>query len=158
MKTVLARFGAGPASARRVAKGAAVAMTLTTLAGIGVAGTLGGCSSNRAGTPVSIEPAAYDGPSVVMSAGTRNHMTVLTAPTGGWGVTLDTVRDAFNTRRVFVTAIRPGDGDLVSQAMVEHAIDTGVPLAQNVEIYVRVLNRGADIDGPYRLAAQASGR
>lgn len=155
MNTVLSTFGLGSVSARRAAACAAVAIAL---AGLGAGAVLGGCSSNSAGAPVSIEPAAYDGPSVVMSAGTRNHMTVLTAPTGGWGVTLDTVRDAFNTRRVFVTAIRPGDGDLVSQAMVEHAIDTGVPLAQNVEIYVRVLNRGAEIDGPYRLAAQASGR
>jgi hypothetical protein len=155
MKTVLARFGVASASARRATTCATLAVALV---GLGAGATLGGCSGKSAGTPVSIEPAAYDGPSVVMSAGTRNHMTVLTAPTGGWGVTLDTVRDAFNTRRVFVTAIKPGDGDLVSQAMVEHAIDTGVPLAQNVEIYVRVLDRGVEITGPYRLAAQASGR
>ena len=105
---------------------------------------------------VSIDPAAYAGPEIRITPGSRTHIVSFTAPTGGWSLTLDTVRDEFEKRRAFITIIAPGTTELTTQALVEHTLDSQVSLLQNLEVYVRTAARDEPMPGSYRLAGSAA--
>jgi hypothetical protein len=116
-----------------------------------------GCGANKGG-PMVIDPSPYAGPEIVMAASTRTHMADITTPTGGWTVTLDTVRDDFEVRRAFVTITGPNPGDIVSQARVRHALDLGVSLKQNAEVYARMSVVGTPPPEGYRFAGRGEKR
>ncbi len=98
----------------------------------------------------------YTGPEARMEATDRSHVVVFSAPTGGWRVNLEGHEDKFDVRRAFITLRRPAPDRMVTQAIVEHHIDTAVPLAQNVEVYARVLEEEATGKGVgYKFAARA---
>lgn len=116
-----------------------------------------GCGGGKGG-PMVIDPSPYNGPEVIMAASTRTHMIDLIAPTGGWSVTLDTVRDEFEVRRAFITITAPNPADIVTQAQVRHALDLGVSLKQNAEVYARKTVTGTPPPEGYRFAGRAESR
>lgn len=118
---------------------------------------LAACGGKKGG-PMLIDPAPYAGPEVVFANGTRTHRVEVIAPTGGWNVTLNTVRDEFEVRRAFVTITGPDPGDVVSQAQVRHALDLGISLQQNAEVYARQTTRGVPPPEGYRLVGRAEKR
>jgi hypothetical protein len=105
-----------------------------TLAG---ALTSGGCSSG--GGPVA-GPAAYDGPAVSVDSAGREHVVIVKAPSTGWRVTLDQVREIHRARRVFITLRKPDPTLNAITRMVDLSVSTSVPKWENVEVWARQVN------------------
>lgn len=74
-------------------------------------------------------------------------VVVVTTNTGGWSVALDRVYEpdeAHDAHAAFITARRPDPGSIVTQALVEHRLPTGVRPGEPLEVFLRV----AGSDGP----------
>lgn len=96
---------------------------------------------------------AYAGPELRVEPRGRNYTVIFTAPTGGWSVAFDRVRERFDLEQVFITLTGPPAGATVTQEPVEYAVDTGVPAGINIDLFVRVPVFGQpNGDAPYCLA------
>lgn len=141
----------------------ALAMTLGVGAGLTV-GAFKGCSS--APEPPRITERGYSGPAVGLAVGTPPqrfpgspeipgpHVVVVQAPSPGWEVRLDQVRDNFQRRDVFITLTEPNPATMQPQVIVEQRVDTGVPSNTPVSVYVRILKFG-ESRGEYAKAAES---
>lgn len=117
---------------------------------------LSACSSSKG--PVAA-PGPWTGPSVQLATGSREHVTLVNAPSAGWQVTLDQVREVYKARRVFITIRQPDPTQTHAQMIVELRVGTTVPAWENVEVWARQVgfDAGADEleDLTYALAADA---
>lgn len=136
--------------ARRFLRPAQVCLALAAAA------ALPGCYGSVKG-PV-VETAAYTGPGITVDSTHREHMAVVSAPSGGWRCTLDQVREGYKVQRVYVTLRKPNPGLYNTQAIVDQQIGTTVPRASAVEIYARIIAfDDLTPEAPYHLAAKADG-
>ncbi len=108
-----------------------------------------GCASPV--TPLRIEPSRpFVGPEARFETLGRNHIVVFKAPTGGWSVRHDQTLRQFRIEEVYITLEAPGPGVAVTQALVDHAVDTVVESNHNVAVYARILTgRKANDAAPY---------
>lgn len=115
---------------------------------------LAAAQSGCAGGPrrLDIGPGSFTTLPVELRAGARTHMAVFTAPSAGWGVRLDLVRERFEAQEVFVTVTLPGPSQASAQVLVEHAVDTTVLLTSAVVVYART-QRAEGSTGAYERAA-----
>lgn len=114
---------------------------------------LAGCASG----PTIDSSGAYAGPDVRIERGSETYISMFTAPTGGWSVRLDHVRRRFELQQAFITLTRPPRDAPVTQALIEHHVESTVRLDETIHVYVRVINFGATDSGrAYRLGAEAS--
>ncbi|MDX2114977.1 MAG: protease complex subunit PrcB family protein [Planctomycetota bacterium] len=139
--------------ARALVKRFFLAGLLLGPAGLGAAG----CSRTP---PIFVEPGAFQGPALsIDSASYRTHIATFTLPSGGWSMELDSIREQFDLKQVFVTLREPGAGELVTQSLVEQSLDTRVRTTSNVEVYARVVPRATSAaGGAHRLAGRAEKR
>lgn len=93
-----------------------------------------GCGSSPG--PVAA-PGAWTGPSVQVATRTREHVAVVNAPSAGWQVTLEQVREVYKGRRVFITIRKPDPTQMHAQMIVELQVGTTVPVWENVEVWAR---------------------
>lgn len=147
--------------------------TGTTLFVIGVllAGT--GCGTNQSGDSVQPPPppapdakqtnsgGKYQGPPVTVGLlqlqtyPPQNVVSIaITAPSGGWALTLDKGEVAEQTARVFLTLEQPAAGEATTRALVDHQANyTTTEPFEHAEIYVNLTQRGVATTTPdYRLA------
>lgn len=116
-----------------VAVARAIAAVLCAAAG---ATQIFGCASRAA--PPDVAADRYAGPPIHLEADPLGHIVVIEAPSGGWSVTLDGVYDAFKSREVFITIMRPNPLGLHTQAVVEQRIATFVPTTMELRVFARV--------------------
>jgi hypothetical protein len=101
-----------------------------------------------------VEAGPYTGPGVSINSFAAQHEIIVTTPTGGWDVGVDQARVAGEHRQVFITAVRPGRDQMVTQALQRHELNSTVDSRLPIDLFVRIVDRGADpADFPYRLAA-----
>ncbi len=114
------------------------------------AGLLIGCASS---TPAfDVESEAYDGPSLRIEPTDVGNVVVMTAPTPGWQITLDAVRENVGKQDVFVTIRRPSALFNYPERRVEQRLATMVTTTTPLATYVRVLPFDAppNDERPYR--------
>ncbi len=110
-----------------------------------------------------IEAGAYDGPAVTVDRLVQRMVeppeyvavAEITAPTGGWVVTLDHARVTDDEQlRMFLTVEGPGADEIVTQALVVHHVTHRTEREfEAVEVYVRSYRR-SEAPGGYRRAGQ----
>lgn len=80
-------------------------------------------------------------------------VVVVITNTGGWDVSLDSVfspEENHPAHEAFVTARRPAPGMIVTQALVERRLKTGVPPREPLRVLLRLApSTGPDPDQPY---------
>jgi hypothetical protein len=133
-----------------------VAMTL-------LAGSIAGCHSAESSSEVSALP--YDGPPVTLEVMQRDSrpptseaMVTVTVPSGGWRLIFDQSRIRHDVAILELTLERPGDGEMVTQAMqtLTRQCLSADPRFTRAEAWVRLLKRGEEAsESEYRLAASA---
>lgn len=109
-------------------------------------------------------PIEYDGPKFDFAIEVMESMPeqyalawIVTANTGGWTLTTDDVEHTGTSAQVYVTLVRPGPDEIVTQALVTHRgrHDAGTAEIARAELHVRLITRGVGNDVPYKLAAIA---
>jgi len=81
----------------------------------------------------------------------------ITTPTGGWTLAMDQAAVVGDNAKVFLTLERPGEGDMVTQALVTHRQQfvSSDPCFAHAEVYVHLAQRGVStLTANYRLAAK----
>jgi hypothetical protein len=137
----------------RTTKRLAATLLLGSLALAGALTTTG-CSSS--GGPVA-GAAAYDGPPVSVDSTGREHVVIIKAPSTGWRVTLDQVREIHRARRVFITIRKPDPTLNAISREVDLSVSTSVPKWENVEVWARQVNFVDDGETrEYSLAVRAT--
>lgn len=101
-----------------------------------------GCSS----APPAFDVVAdhYDGPPLHLEPTDAGSVLVMNAPTPGWQITLDAVRENFGKQDVFVTVRRPSALFSSPEIPVEQRVATTVPTSTALATFVRTLA----FDGP----------
>lgn len=114
------------------------------------AGLLIGCASSTPAFDVASE--AYDGPSLRIEPTDVGNVIVMVAPTPGWQITLDAVRENVGKQDVFVTIRRPSALFNYPERSVEQRLATMVTTTTPLATYVRVLpfDTPPDDELPYR--------
>ncbi len=112
----------------------------------------------------AIDPSPYSGPAAVVKALQLESFPVqcvasieVTTPTGGWTLALDQAAVVGDTAKIFLTLEKPGEGEMVTQALVTHReqFKSTNPCFQHAEVYVHVAQRGVStFTTNYRLAAK----
>jgi len=110
---------------------------------------LGGCRTEpRAsqGDPPQLVDSSrpYTGPTINHEIAAERHVFVASVPSGGWEVKLDREELIGREGRVFLTLVRPGRDEMVTQAFVDHRVETDLPSDRTVSLYARVQQRGRD--------------
>jgi hypothetical protein len=84
-------------------------------------------------------------------AGQRFHAITFECPSAGWSAELDQERDAWQTRRVFITLRRPSPLFAHAQVVTPITVATSVPADQAIAVYVRVAEAGQQVEAnqPY---------
>lgn len=110
-----------------------------------------------------IDSAPYEGPPVTVLVVQAKRlppistaMIEITVPTGGWTLNLDKGEVAGETARIFLTLERPGDGEMVTHALVTHKqqFTSEKPPFTRAQVYVHLAQRGIHtLTANYRLAA-----
>jgi hypothetical protein len=110
-----------------------------------------------------IDATPYAGPAVSLDVLQRESFPPqcvasieITTPTGGWTLALDQATVVGDTAKVFVTLERPGEGEMVTQALVTHRQQfvSANPCFKRAEVYVHLAQRGVStLTTNYRLAA-----
>jgi hypothetical protein len=115
------------------------------------AGLLIGCASPTPAFDVASE--AYVGPSLRIEPTDVGNVLVMVAPTPGWQITLDAVRENVGRQDVFVTIRRPSALFNYPERSVEQRLATMVTTTTPLATYVRVLPFDAprNDESPYRL-------
>lgn len=115
---------------------------------------LAACATN---TPVIEAGTPYAGPVIEFDSSGRTHIAKITAPSGGWAVRHDLTRQGWPDAEAFITLVAPPEGSMVTQALVEHLVDTQVSTSEGCRLMVRRTERVPEriSDGAYREAARA---
>jgi len=118
-----------------------------------------GCGIFGGPAKSAIEPdTLYEGPPARVELMQGRHIAVFSAPTSGWSASFDFTDAAYRQRHVFVTLQRPDPSLMVSQALVEHRIDTTVFERDTITVFARTVAHGAEPElSPYRPAVSAQG-
>jgi hypothetical protein len=111
-----------------------------------------------------IDATPYAGPAVSLDVLQRESFPPqcvasieITTPTGGWTLALDQARVVGDIAMLFVTLERPGEGEMVTQALVTHRQQfvSANPCFTRAEVYVHLAQRGVStLTTNYRLAAR----
>jgi hypothetical protein len=110
------------------------------------------------GYPV-VDRKVYEGPRIAADGWGTEHRIVLIAPTGGWSLALDHAREVDGHVQVFVSAVRPDPGLMVTQALERHEIKTDIDSRRPIEVFARIVEPTGDpADFPYRRAARSEYR
>jgi hypothetical protein len=113
-----------------------------------------GCAGRSAAPTVATGP--YSGPPISAVPRRGTFVALVQAPSAGWKVRLDAVLEENQHRRAFITLQQPNPAFVYAQAVVEQQVATGVPEAQNIRIYARIIPFDAPHSNkdPYALAAK----
>lgn len=100
--------------------------------------------------------APYSGPPVTIESSGPQHRIILTAPSAGWTVALDTTARRLNHTDAFITVVRPNPAFNHAQALITQEVGTAISTTQPVEAYIRSLDFGEKAgDQPYHFAGRA---
>ncbi len=100
-----------------------------------------GCASSPPAPGASTSP--YEGPSLSLVTDESGVVVVAQAPTPGWTLRLDQIREGFDSRDVYVTIIRPDPTLVYPQMIVEQRLATTVRADEHANILARVIDRAA---------------
>jgi hypothetical protein len=110
-----------------------------------------------------IDASAYTGPGVALDILQRESFPPqcvaaieVTTPTGGWTLEIDQAAVVGDTAKIFLTLERPGEDEMVTQALVTHRKQfvSSDPCFTHAEVYVHLAQRGVStLTTNYRLAA-----
>lgn len=98
------------------------------------------------GPPIAIDSTAGGGGEGAGAVG-EQHMLVLTAPSAGWSFMLDTVRESYKQREVFVTVVGPNPAYSYAPGPVEQHLGTAVESRVPITVYARVLEYAEKAEG-----------
>lgn len=125
--------------ARRLA--AALATLSTVIAPIG-------CTSFHAPNPTV--SGSYQGPPLSLTSSSDAHVVVFQAPSPGWTLSLDEVRDRLGGKNAFITLRQPDPKFAYAQVVVEQNLATSVPTDIPLALFARIAPHAADpSDNPY---------
>ena len=112
-----------------------------------------------------IDASRYEGPDVALDVLQREMFPPqcvaaieITTPTGGWTLALDQAAVIGDTAKVFLTLERPGEGEMVTQALVTHRTQfvSSDPCFAHAEVYVHLAQSGVStLTTNYRLAKKS---
>lgn len=119
-----------------------------------------GCSMPGRGEPYSTQMHRAGPLEVTLENVDKDHVVVITTPTGGWRVSLDEARRASTggvtggaaggapgIAEAFITARRPSG--MATQVLTPHRVTTDLPADTPLDVHVRVIDPGAPDRGPY---------
>ena len=107
------------------------------------------CSS---GLPVTTRDRAFDGPAIAIDSTGPKHIVIVTAPTAGYLVSLDDVRDRMGGREALISIRPPDPRFVVAQVLTEHRVGTDVASSTPLDVFARVLPRDSRENIEYVLA------
>lgn len=115
-----------------------------------------GCSSAPPAFEATSEP--HDAPPLRLDASEGDTLLVMQAPTPGWQITLEGVREALGRQDVFVTIRRPSPLFMYPQMVVDQRLGTSVPPGKKLAAFVRVLpfDAKANDETPFRVGPAGS--
>lgn len=89
--------------------------------------------------PLTTRDRAYNGPDLTIDSSGSTHAVVIQAPTPGYTVSLDAVRDRLGGREALISIRRPDPRFVVPQMIVTQRIGTNVVSATPLDVFVRQL-------------------
>jgi hypothetical protein len=97
-------------------------------------------------------------PPVHLDSTGREHTVVVSSPTPGYEVTLTRVMKAYHRRDVYITIRRPTPLAAYPQMVVEQRIGTGIPSAEPIQVFARIVpfDAKAKKNIKYRYAADST--
>ncbi|MEZ6235424.1 MAG: hypothetical protein R3B68_14655 [Phycisphaerales bacterium] len=107
------------------------------------------CSS---GLPVTTRDRAFDGPTIAIDSTGPEHTVIVTAPTAGYLVSLDDVRDRMGGREALISIRPPDPRFVVAQVLTEHRVGSDVASTTPLDVFARVLPRDSRENIEYVLA------
>ncbi|MCA9287301.1 MAG: hypothetical protein KDA05_01880 [Phycisphaerales bacterium] len=107
------------------------------------------CSS---GLPVTTRERAFAGPTITIDSTGPKHTVIVTAPTAGYLVSLDDVRDRMGGREALISVRPPDPRFVVAQVLTTHRLGTDVASTTPLDVFARVLPRDSRENVEYVLA------
>lgn len=89
--------------------------------------------------PITTRDTPYTGPQATIDSTGPTHAVIIQAPTPGYTVSLDALRDRLHGREALITIRRPDPRFIVAQVIVTQRIGTDVPVATPLDVYIREL-------------------
>jgi hypothetical protein len=107
--------------------------------------------------PVTTRDTPYAGPQATIDSTGATHTVVIQAPTPGYTVSLDALRDRLHGREALITIRRPDPRFVVAQMIVTQRIGTDVPRAIPLDVYIRELEHDSRDNQAYVFVSTAEG-
>lgn len=89
--------------------------------------------------PITTRETPYAGPELTIDSTGPSHAIVIQAPTPGYTVSLDAIRDRLNGREALISIRRPDPRFMVAQMIVTQRIGTDVSITTPLDVFVRQL-------------------